>query len=243
MVMSAEFDYYNSHYRHVNADFDIDRYRQIVLHEHGDILRQDRRILDVGCGTGFLLKALEVEGYEHLWGVERDENQYRQAGRRLEHAKLAHRDAFDFLRDSGEKFDIIFFYDLIEHIAKDQIVPLLRLAQESLEPGGALIVKTPNADCPFAASRMRYIDFTHEVMFNEESLKMVLRQAGFAEIACRPTRCPPGLRRLPVALLRAMADLFPRFFLFAHFGPSALRWILTPNLITVARKPAPEGSP
>ncbi len=241
--MKVEFDYYNSHYRHVNVNFDIDRYRQIVFHEHGDILRKDQRILDVGCGTGFLLQALELEGYEHLWGVELDESQYRQAGRQLRHAKLAHGDAFEFLRSSGEKFDVIFFYDLIEHIAKNEIVPLLRLAYESLEAGGALIVKTPNADFPFAASRMRYIDFTHEVMFNEESMKMVLRQAGFEEITCRPTRRPPGHGRFPAALLRATANLFPRFFLFAHFGPSALRWILTPNFITVARKQTPGSSP
>ncbi len=241
--MKAELDYYNSHYRHVNANFDLDRYRQILLHEHRDILRKDRRILDVGCGTGFLLKALELEGYERLWGVERDENQYREAVQRVQRARVTHGDAFEYLQSSGEKFDVIFLYDLLEHIAKDQIIPLLCLVHQSLAAGGALIIKTPNADCPFAASRMRYIDFTHEVIFNEESIRMVLRQAGFAEITCRPTRQAPGPRRLPVALLRAAANLFPRFFLFAYFGPPALRWILTPNFIAVARKQASGEAP
>jgi len=236
MAMKADFDYYNSHYKHVNPNFDIDRFRQIVLHEHQDILHRDKRILDVGCGTGFLLKALELEGYEHLWGVEVDASQLGEAGRRLERTKLAHQDAFVFLESNREQFDIVLCYDVIEHMAKEQIVALLRLARESLAPGGTLVVKTPNADFPCFASRMRYVDFTHEAMFNEDSIKMVLRQAGFQQITCRATRRPPGCRQFIAGILRTVANLFPRFYLCVHFGPSALRWILTPNFITVARK-------
>jgi 2-polyprenyl-3-methyl-5-hydroxy-6-metoxy-1,4-benzoquinol methylase len=235
-TMATDFDYYNSHYRHVNPNFNIDRYRQIVLHEHHDVLRQDLRILDVGCGAGFLLRALEMAGYRHLWGVERDEHQYGEARRRLEHTQLVQQDALEFLSGSGQRFDVIFLYDVIEHITRERIVPLLRGAHQSLHPGGMLIIRTPNADAPFCAARMRYIDFTHQVMFNEESLKMVLRQAGFAEIACRPPRRPPGRRQFVGGLLRALANLFPRFYLCAYFGLPALRWIVTPDFITLARK-------
>ena len=238
MATGTDFDYYNSHYRHVNPNFDIDRFRQITLHEHRDVLRKDQRILDVGCGTGFLLKALETAGYEHLWGVEIDENQYREACRRLERTQLARQDAFRYLENCKERFDIIFFYDFVEHIAKERIVTLLRLAREVLEPTGVLIIRTPNADSPFFATRTRYIDFTHEVIFNEESIRMVLRGAGFEEIVCRSTRRPPGWRQLAGGLLRAIANLFPRFCQLAYFGPSALRWILTPNFIVIARKQA-----
>jgi 2-polyprenyl-3-methyl-5-hydroxy-6-metoxy-1,4-benzoquinol methylase len=230
----TEFDYYHAHYRHVNANFDVARYRRIIQNEHRDILDRNKRILDVGCGAGFLLEALEREGYARLWGVELDENQYRVATSRLTHAKLAHQDAFAFLERTDESFDVIFFYDLLEHVRKPDVVPLLRLAREALQAGGALVIKTPNAESPLFATRMRYVDFTHEVMFSQDSIRMVLRQAGFERIACRATKDPPGATRLPRTVLRMAANLLPRLALFAYFGRAASRWILTPNFITVA---------
>jgi hypothetical protein len=73
-------------------------------------------------------------------------------------------------------------------------------------------------------------------MFNEESIKMVLRQAGFEEIACRPTKHPPGRFRLTRRVVRTVADLIPRLYSLAYFGRPSLRWILTPNFIAIARK-------
>ena len=57
--------------------------------------------------------------------------------------------------DLGERFDLVFAGDVIEHV--DNAVALLRFARRHLDPGGRLLVATPN---PF--SRKFYRRFRHE---------------------------------------------------------------------------------
>jgi len=57
--------------------------------------------------------------------------------------------------DLGERFDLVFAGDVIEHV--DNAVALLRFAKRHLDPGGRLLVATPN---PF--SRKFYRRFRHE---------------------------------------------------------------------------------
>lgn len=51
-----------------------------------------------------------------------------------------------------------------------------------LKTGGVLLIKTPNRANPFVSSAGRYIDITHEVGFNEESMSQVLKASGFKDI-------------------------------------------------------------
>ena len=53
-----------------------------------------------------------------------------------------------------------------------------------MKPGGKIFVKTGNMSNPFSL-RLRYIDFTHEVGFTEESFVQVLYIAGFLHGQCQ----------------------------------------------------------
>jgi hypothetical protein len=60
----------------------------------------------------------------------------------------------------------------------------LDLCHEALRPGGRLILQTPNADTPWG-THLRYGDFTHEVCFQQNSLKYLLQLCGFSGIEHR----------------------------------------------------------
>jgi 2-polyprenyl-3-methyl-5-hydroxy-6-metoxy-1,4-benzoquinol methylase len=92
-------------------------------------------------------------------------------------------DALSFLKEAiknGDRFNLISLQDVIEHFSKPDLVDLLILVTKALEPGGILLIKTGNASS-LVASAGRYIDFTHELMFTEESLRQILLTVGFKE--------------------------------------------------------------
>jgi 2-polyprenyl-3-methyl-5-hydroxy-6-metoxy-1,4-benzoquinol methylase len=229
-------DYYNSIYKPANKNFNLQKYKNLVLKEHSDILNKNKKILDVGCGAGFLLNALECEDYKNLTGVELDKNQYLEAKKHLKFSKLFNQDCIEFLNKTEERYDIIFLYDLLEHIPKEKIIRLLKLIYKSLNNKGVLVIKTPNADSPYFASRMRYGDFTHETSFNKESVETVLREAGFSNIICKSTKFPFSLKSLGVYPIRLLGNIILRIYMISYIGLEALNIILTPNFIIIAKK-------
>jgi 2-polyprenyl-3-methyl-5-hydroxy-6-metoxy-1,4-benzoquinol methylase len=97
-----------------------------------------RTLLDVGSAHGWFLEAAR-DSFEVL-GVEPDEV---VGGQALARGLPVRQGYFpDALRD-GERFDVIVFNDVIEHIPA--IRPALAACAERLNPGGILILNLPNS--------------------------------------------------------------------------------------------------
>lgn len=102
------------------------------------------RVLDVGCGTGFLLERLAERPFE---GVGIDLSPESVA---LAQARLTELGAADRLRaevgsayDPPEgPFDLIALTDVLEHLERPR--DTLRALREQLAPGGLIVVSTPN---------------------------------------------------------------------------------------------------
>jgi 2-polyprenyl-3-methyl-5-hydroxy-6-metoxy-1,4-benzoquinol methylase len=101
---------------------------------------KDRRILDVGCGTGCLVRALTAAGYEDVWGVELSE----YAGRIARETTRAQVHVGDFteLPLPLAHFDVINATEVIEHV-RDPLA-FFRRVKELLAPGGVFIYSTGN---------------------------------------------------------------------------------------------------
>jgi 2-polyprenyl-3-methyl-5-hydroxy-6-metoxy-1,4-benzoquinol methylase len=174
---------YHEHFAKMNSP-SKEAFESIARHYlewYGGFLPPDKnaKILDVGCGMGHFLYFLEAEGYKNYCGIDSSAEQVQFVRKNLT-SRVIVADIFDYLNASGS-FEVIVANDVLEHIPKDRTLELLTLAHDSLERGGFLFIKTPNMSNPFSM-RFRYIDFTHEVGFTEESLRQVLRASGFQEI-------------------------------------------------------------
>lgn len=96
------------------------------------------RLLDVGCGPGFLLQAAEARGFSVL-GLEPDANVAPAAAARGH--EVRHGYFPDALRPD-ERFDVIVFNDVLEHIPR--IGAALAASAAHLNPGGVLLVNCPD---------------------------------------------------------------------------------------------------
>lgn len=96
-----------------------------------------RSVLDVGCGTGYVLAALERAGMRGC-GMDMNLSALRFARRRtrgLLVRGLAREDTF------GPQFDVAALCDVIEHTTDD--VGVVRAVAQALKPGGLLLVTVP----------------------------------------------------------------------------------------------------
>ena len=145
---------------------------------------RNARILDIGCGMGFLLLALKSSGYQFISGIDTDEQQVLSC--RKKELDVAHvSDSMTFLDANAGSYDIITAFDVLEHIPASQQISFIKKVFEALKPGGVFILTVPNANSVLA-SRNRYIDYTHHVLFTEVSLDFVLFNGGFQEFEIKP---------------------------------------------------------
>lgn len=140
-----------------------------------------RRLLEIGCGAGFFLKAAERAGWQ-VTGVELSEEGARFATERL---------GLEVLRVRAEEMplapgsvDAAGMFDVIEHLFDPRSV--LEAIARALAPGGTLVISTPNYD-----SISRWLlgvewavlsPLEHVYYFTEHTLRRLLEAAGFTAV-------------------------------------------------------------
>lgn len=146
----------------------------------------DADILDIGPGECELIEHLrDVRGYTSVMAVDMSAEVVDLA-KSLGFAAVLSPDTVDYLSVNVASFDTILMFHVLEHVPKSVVIPLLTAARRALRPGGRLLLEVPNMGDPLNGLYYRYADFTHEVGFTVESLRYVLGQAGFAEVAVLP---------------------------------------------------------
>jgi len=181
--------------------------------EFGRFLPADKkyRILDIGCGSGFLLQFLQQEGYENIFGVDTSIEQVEFA--KNNGLSVTHGDGLTFL-ENHKGYDLIFMTDIVEHMKKDELLKMLQQVQVALNSKGRVIIRTINASSLYG-NTSRYIDFTHEISFTEFSLRQILLAMGFVGVEITDSQIPFGWK--PKRLARWLVVKIWRFFLAAVY--------------------------
>lgn len=97
-------------------------------------------VLEVGCGTGFVLSALAAAlPQARITGSEIYTRGLAFAAARVPRARLVQMDARDIPYRS--EFDLIGAFDVVEHIEEDEVV--LREMAAALHPGGGVLLTVP----------------------------------------------------------------------------------------------------
>ncbi len=102
------------------------------------------RVLDVGCGTGYLLERLAEGGFSGV-GVDLSPDSVEIAQKRLVEIGAADRlraEVGSAYEPPDGPFDLITLTDVLEHLEEPR--RCLSALAERLSPGGLLVVSTPN---------------------------------------------------------------------------------------------------
>ena len=156
----------------------------------------NKRILDVGCDTGYLGEALATFG-NYTAGFEANAATAELARSRLDRVEVGDLESTDLVEMFGrDSFDVVIFGDVLEHL-RDPL-PVLRQARPLLAPGGSVLISTPNVahgdvrlallSGRFNYTKLGILDETHTRFFTRDSLVDFLHAAGFVLIELRRTR-------------------------------------------------------
>ena len=207
-------------------------YKPSAHSSHGRVLqfmqpRPPMRVLDVGCGPGWLAEALVAQGH-HVTGVDLAE----EPGVRDRMHHFVQADLERGLPDDvGGDFDVILAADVIEHVRNPQ--QLLQEMSHRLRPGGTVIASVPNISHWYPRGRTALglfdydqrgiLDTTHVRFFTRRSFVRMAQQAGLQPIDRRHTGLPfdalkvstdRSVGRFAALVDRALVRLWPTMFAY-----------------------------
>jgi len=144
-----------------------------------------KKIIDLGCGTGSLGKALKERQSCHITGIELDRNSADVACTNLDKVYQDNLNRYDpALVD--QKYDCIILADILEHLVQPWQV--LKKFAQVLEENGTVIASIPNIAHPWIISQLqkglfRYelaglLDVTHLRFFTKTTIGQLFYKAG-----------------------------------------------------------------
>jgi 2-polyprenyl-3-methyl-5-hydroxy-6-metoxy-1,4-benzoquinol methylase len=202
----------------------LERYKSRLLKKF-ERFRRTQDLLDVGCFKGFFLYSAAHRGWETV-GTEVSEPAVRFARQQLG-LRVELGDLLDLPHFEENRFDIITFFDVIEHLSRPDLY--LHRAHRLLRPGGLLYLETPNVrSLPRYLLGKKWTIFhsLHRYYFQPRTIERLLVQSGFGRVRTRTVgllplgtrKDEPGrsrsttsgyriLKHLPIGLLRSIKDV------------------------------------
>lgn len=168
-----------------------------------------KRVLEIGCGTGYLLSLLKARGADVL-GIEPGAQGLDGGGR---HGVQVINGFFPHPAVTG-KFDLVIAYAVLEHIVDP--VGFMRIIAASLSEGGVAYVAVPDCAPYLGNGDISCLLHEHWSYFNTGSLQRVVAAAGLqgevqasgfgGSLYCRVTRAPRSAPAVSADIVQAEAE-------------------------------------
>ncbi|MDB5103989.1 MAG: hypothetical protein JWP91_1678 [Fibrobacteres bacterium] len=185
------------------------QFGDVMVDRLGAHLKGRRSTLDYGCGTGFMTEHLLDKGYK-VTGLDFSRESVRGVDQ-----KFKGRDGFEgafFVDDvlaQKKRFDAILIFEVIEHLTDEQLEVTMRNLKTLLEPGGVVIMTTPNDErlsdlnifCPGCDSVFHR--WQHVRSWSVQSLSALMKGNGFQVERAFTTNFSLSYRRSFRATLKA----------------------------------------
>ena len=140
-------------------------------------LQQPARALDVGCGRGEWLEVAAAAGFDAM-GVDIDDGMLAACRERGLSVQTA--DGLQTLRATADaSLAMVSAFHVVEHIPFDDVRALVAEALRVLQPGGLLILETPNPENLVVGATSFYRDPSHLRPLPPELLSFAAEHAGF----------------------------------------------------------------
>ena len=155
--------------------------RRMIINESG---RLTGEVLDIGCGTGAFLNAMQLAGWG-ITGLEPDENAAKKAGE-LYHIKTWEPEKLFELEPSS--YHAITMWHVLEHV--HDLHAYVKQLAAMLAPGGKLFIAVPNYTSHDAAVYKQdwaaYDVPRHLYHFSPQSMELLINEHGLKLISCKP---------------------------------------------------------
>lgn len=154
------------------------QYFNHLINKISDKIKKTDNVLEIGAyygafGSQILNKinnynGLELSSYATKYAIESF------------NLNVSNQNIFDFLNLNEKKFDVIFMFDVIEHL--DDPISVINICSKNLNQNGRLIITTMNMDSFFAKITGKYYPWIipmHKFYFTNYSMKKYLEKNNF----------------------------------------------------------------
>jgi 2-polyprenyl-3-methyl-5-hydroxy-6-metoxy-1,4-benzoquinol methylase len=156
-------------------------------------LKGRKRVLDYGCGMGFLLPHL-AHYAEELTGTDVSDESLRKVNEQYRNlAKFTGAQTVDALVTAERRFDAVVVVEVVEHLYDEQLDAMLASIRRLMAPGAIAIFTTPNEEdlslneiyCP--ESDVVFHRWQHVRSWSGSTLREYLEARGFVDVKTQAT--------------------------------------------------------